>query len=85
MATSKNDITGDSIKTKASSDAYASGWDRIFGKKTPASIMLDDMVNDGSIVGYKIISESDGEADVIVYPITPVEHINITIESTAND
>ena len=29
----KNDITGDSIRTKPSkSDAYAKGWDRIFGK-----------------------------------------------------
>ena len=32
--TSKNDITGDSQKTKSSSDAYREGWDRIFGKKT---------------------------------------------------
>jgi hypothetical protein len=34
MAT-RNDITGDLIKTKANSDteAYADGWERIFGKK----------------------------------------------------
>lgn len=32
--TAKNDVTGDSIKTKASNpDAYAEGWDRIFGSK----------------------------------------------------
>jgi hypothetical protein len=32
---SRNDITGDLIKTKANgdSDAFAEGWDRIFGKK----------------------------------------------------
>lgn len=32
---SRNDITGDLIKTKANGDkdAYADGWDRIFGKK----------------------------------------------------
>ena len=32
---SRNDITGDLIKTKANSDteAYADGWERIFGKK----------------------------------------------------
>lgn len=29
----KNDVTGDSIRTKTSTKAYASGWDRIFGKK----------------------------------------------------
>ena len=32
MAT-KNDITGDSIRTKGYSKAYADGWERIFGKK----------------------------------------------------
>ena len=32
---SRNDITGDLIKTKANSntEAYADGWERIFGKK----------------------------------------------------
>lgn len=30
----KNDVTGDSIKTKTGNQkAYADGWDRIFGKK----------------------------------------------------
>lgn len=29
----KNDITGDALVTKPSSDAYRDGWDRIFGKK----------------------------------------------------
>jgi hypothetical protein len=31
--TSKNDVTGDELKTRAASDNYRSGWDRIFGKK----------------------------------------------------
>lgn len=31
MAT-KNDITGDSIRSRHSSQAYSDGWDRIFGK-----------------------------------------------------
>jgi len=30
--TASNDITGDAIKTKASSQAYREGHDRIFGK-----------------------------------------------------
>jgi hypothetical protein len=29
----KNDVTGDSIRSKTSSKAYSDGWDRIFGKK----------------------------------------------------
>lgn len=29
----RNDITHDKIKTKASSDAYRTGWERIFKKK----------------------------------------------------
>ena len=41
MAT-KNDITGDSIQTKATSDAYRDNYDRIFGKKKePISIIED--------------------------------------------
>ena len=33
MKSAKNDVTGDSIKTKATNhDAYAKGWDRIFRK-----------------------------------------------------
>ena len=34
MSTAKNDITGDLIATKSSSDAYRDGWERIFGKKS---------------------------------------------------
>lgn len=30
---SKNDITGDSIQTRAASEAYANNYDNIFGKK----------------------------------------------------
>jgi len=31
MATSKNDITGDKIKTKPTTKEYSDGWDAIFG------------------------------------------------------
>ena len=34
MAT-KNDITGDTLKTKPASEKYRENWDRIFGNKTP--------------------------------------------------
>ena len=34
----KNDVTGDSIRSRTSNQkAYANGWDRIFGKKTKES------------------------------------------------
>lgn len=35
MTTARNDITGDSIQSKPSTDLYRDGWERIFGKKTP--------------------------------------------------
>ena len=32
----KNDVTGDTIRTKSGNQkAYADGWERIFGKKVP--------------------------------------------------
>ena len=31
--TSFNDVTGDSLTTKTTTDSYRDGWDRIFGKK----------------------------------------------------
>jgi len=30
---SRNDVTGDEIKSKTSNKQYADNWDRIFGKK----------------------------------------------------
>lgn len=33
MAVSKNDITGDSIRTKVVTDKFRDGYDAIFGKK----------------------------------------------------
>lgn len=48
MATT-NDITGDSIRSKANNKAFADGWDRIFGnKKTEAEKYIDNPENDDS-------------------------------------
>lgn len=41
--TTRNDITGDLIKTKQASDAYSQGWDLIFGKKKKQEA-LDELV-----------------------------------------
>jgi hypothetical protein len=40
MAT-RNDVTGDSIVSRASNNKYSEGWDRIFGKKEPAKESYD--------------------------------------------
>ena len=40
MAT-KNDITGDEIKSKSSTKAYEDGYDRIFGKKKKEKKLKD--------------------------------------------
>ena len=35
IATTKNDVTGDSIKSKTGNfDAYTIGWERIFGRRS---------------------------------------------------
>lgn len=52
--TAKNDITGDSIRTKASkSDAYAKGWDRIFGKKKSKSKKTTQGSSNGRTVDFE--------------------------------
>jgi hypothetical protein len=33
MATAKNDVTGDFIRSKPSNDMFDEGWDRIYAKK----------------------------------------------------
>jgi glutaredoxin 3 len=42
MKTTKNDITGDLIKTKPSSQAYSDNWDNIFRRKMEAIIYGKD-------------------------------------------
>ena len=37
---SKNEITGDSLKTKPASALYREGWDAIFGKDKVVSIRI---------------------------------------------
>lgn len=33
MSTAKNDITGDALRTKPTSQKYRDNWEHIFGKK----------------------------------------------------
>lgn len=37
----KNDVTGDSIRSRAPSDAYANNWERIFGKNKNKDLNKD--------------------------------------------
>jgi len=39
--TSKNDITGDELKTKQPTNAYREGWDRIFRKLPYEELKVD--------------------------------------------
>lgn len=43
MAVTKNDVTGDKIKSKGNSQAYKSGWDAIWGNKE-AMKKMDDVL-----------------------------------------
>lgn len=36
--TAKNDITGDSIKTRPSTDSYRDSWERIYGAKKATQV-----------------------------------------------
>jgi len=36
--TSRNDITGDLLRSKPANDMFDEGWDRIFGKKKKESL-----------------------------------------------
>ena len=40
--TSRNDVTGDLLRSKPANDMFEQGWDRIFGKKKKPEYELDD-------------------------------------------
>jgi hypothetical protein len=48
MSTSKNDITGDTIASKTTTDSFREGYDRIFGKKEQ-SAELEEAVNETTL------------------------------------
>lgn len=50
MATTKNDITGDVIQSKGTTEKYRDGWERIFGKAARERA-LDDLVAEGQQLG----------------------------------
>lgn len=46
--TARNDITGDFIHSKPSSDMFEQGWDRIFGKKKKEESRIDIVGQNGN-------------------------------------
>lgn len=46
--TARNDITGMAIKSRAQTEAYRSGWDAIFAKKTPDEWLQEKF--DGEVI-----------------------------------
>lgn len=53
--TAKNDVTGDRIISRSSSERYRENWERIFGKKTSS---LSSNVVDGT---QPHVSTNDGD------------------------
>ena len=60
--TSKNDITGDLIKSKQSNNAYSEGWDRIFGNKKQEEA-LDELVRTNEELG---LYEEDNKPNPLI-------------------
>jgi hypothetical protein len=58
MATAKNDITGDSLRSKPSSDKYNEGWERIFGEKKKREKALNELAQQAQELG---LYNNDGE------------------------
>jgi len=46
--TARNDITGMAIKSRVQTEAYRSGWDAIFAKKTPDEWLQEKF--DGEVI-----------------------------------
>jgi len=44
--TTKNDVTGDALRSRASNKKYNDGWDRIFGNKNKSEKKEDERKDD---------------------------------------
>lgn len=75
MAT-RNDITGDELKSGSANDAYREGWERIFGKKprTVSSIITslptERQAKIEARVEELVATRPQLEADIAGYPET---------------
>jgi hypothetical protein len=55
-----NEATGDSLVTKAATDAYRDGWDRIFKKKGEDSVDLEEPSNKS--LGSDVVLEDEASS-----------------------
>jgi len=60
MATARNDITGNALRSKPPSDKYNEGWERIFGKKKREEA-LDELTVEAQRLGF--YDETQNAAD----------------------
>lgn len=61
---SKNDITGDTLISKPSTDAYVDGWDKIFGKKKFPE--FSEEFNE-HMKNKAVVLNSDGSLEIVKY------------------
>ena len=61
MATAKNDITGDWIKSKPASDMFEKNFDAIFRKPIPHEEMVKKMLENPEVLAEYELNKSTGE------------------------
>jgi len=64
--TAKNDVTGDSIKSRGSSDSYRSNYARIFGKKSLQTESKYDKIRSEMVKKFGEAPVSDHMIDFIL-------------------
>ena len=63
MATAKNDVTGDFIRSKPASDMFEENFDKIFRKKEPIphEEMVEKMLENPEVLAEYELNKSTGE------------------------
>ena len=69
--TTKNDVTGDALRSRGPSKAYEDGWERIFGKKEEIDPANREWEYDGD--GTKIYKLEAGKGVKTPYPETDLD------------
>lgn len=81
---SRNDVTGDALQTKVSSDSYRSNWDKIFGKKTDSEPMEPETpvadVTEGSenLTKHNVLLDRFDDVDVVFEYVVSMKPDNIS-------
>ena len=56
-----NDTTGDSLVTKAATDAYLSGWEAIWGSKKKAPVVTVPVVAENVVDDVEVEGEASSQ------------------------